>query len=130
MQRSSPIPRFVGCPTEEVGGVRVPVAVGLHARLLGLAHLDLEQAGAGLLIPGCSSVHTFGMRFALELVFLDEGHQPLSIRRSVPPRRLAGHRGAAAVLELPPGGLLGWGVLAESGEFAAEGGERDGASPE
>ena len=57
--------------------------------------------GLGLLIPRCSSVHTFGMRFALDLVFLDRAGRPLSIHRAVPPRRLVWHRGAAAVLEIP-----------------------------
>jgi uncharacterized membrane protein (UPF0127 family) len=117
-------------PTVEIGGLTVAVAVGLRARLLGLAHLDLERAGAGLLIPRCASVHTFGMRFPLDLVFLDSRHRPLASRRSVPPRRLAGHRGAAAVLELPPGCLLRWRVLAGSGKFAPQGGERDSTSTE
>jgi uncharacterized membrane protein (UPF0127 family) len=41
------------------------------------------------------------MRFELDLVFLDREGHPLAVRRRVPPRRLAWHRGAAAVLELP-----------------------------
>jgi uncharacterized membrane protein (UPF0127 family) len=77
------------------------VAVGLRARLLGLSHLDREAAGPGLLIPRCSSVHTFGMRFALDLVFLDERRRPLAVRCAVPPRRVFSHRAATAVLELP-----------------------------
>jgi uncharacterized protein len=101
MQHSSKGGRFAGAPRAEVGGLEVPVAIGFRARLLGLAHLDLEEAGAGLLIPRCGSVHTFGMRFALDLVFLDARLRPLSVRRSVAPRRIAGRRGAAAVLELP-----------------------------
>jgi len=79
----------------------VPVATGFRARLLGLCGLRRERAGVGLLIPRCSSVHTFGMRFALDLVFLDRAGRPLSIHRAVPPRRLVWHRGAAAVLEIP-----------------------------
>jgi uncharacterized protein len=85
----------------EVAGLAVPVAVGFRARLLGLSHLDLERAGPGLLIPRCAGVHTFGMRFALDLVFLDRRLQPLAVRRAVPPRRVFSHRAAAAVLELP-----------------------------
>jgi hypothetical protein len=91
------------------------VAVGRRARLLGLAHLDPEQAGAGLLIPNCSSVHTFGMRFPLDLVFLNAWPGPagreagaqvrlLTIHRDVPPRRLVWCRAAAAVLEVPAEG--------------------------
>jgi len=82
-------------------GHRVRVAAGRRARLLGLAHLDRDAAGAGLLIPRCASVHTFGMRFPLDLVFLDGDGRPCSFRRAVPPRRIAWHRGASAVLELP-----------------------------
>lgn len=82
-------------------GHEVPVASSFQARLLGLAHLDREQAGAGLLIPRCSSVHTFGMRFPLDLIFLDHIGRPCSIRRDVPSRRCVWDRRACAVLELP-----------------------------
>ena len=82
------------------GGVEVPVALGLRARLLGLSHLDREEAGPGLLIPRCARVHTFGMRFALDLVFLDGALRPLAVRRAVPPGG-SPVVGAAAVLELP-----------------------------
>lgn len=90
-------------PIASVLGRPVPVARGPRARLLGLAHLDRERAGAGLLIPRCRAVHTFGMRFALDLVFLDRDGKPLSVRLDVPPRRVAANRRAAAVLELPCG---------------------------
>jgi uncharacterized membrane protein (UPF0127 family) len=88
-------------PAVTVLGVEVPVATGVRARLLGLAWLDREEAGSGLLIPRCASVHTFGMRFALDLVFLDPDGWPISVRQGVPPRRVVANRGAAAVLELP-----------------------------
>ena len=96
--------RLSGLPTVELAGRRVPVAATLRARLLGLALLDRDAAGPGLLIPGCRSVHTFGMRFGLDLVFLDGAMAPVSVRWRVPPRRLAGERRATAVLELPAGG--------------------------
>ena len=63
--------------------------------------LDRGAAGAGLLIPRCRSVHTFGMRFSLDLVFLDLNLRPVARRYSVPPRRIAFERRAQAVLELP-----------------------------
>lgn len=96
-----PSPRLGRLPTAEILGRRVPVAADLRARLLGLAGLGRNEAGPGLLIPRCSSVHTFGMRFALDLVFLDRDGRPCSVRREVPPRRLAFDRRAGAVLELP-----------------------------
>jgi uncharacterized membrane protein (UPF0127 family) len=88
-------------PRRRVCGRAVAVATGFRARLLGLAGLTSGQAGPGLLIPRCASVHTFGMRFELDLVFLDRRQRPLVVRRRVPPRRLVWHPGAAAVLEIP-----------------------------
>ncbi len=77
------------------------MASDFRTRLLGLSHLDREAAGGGLLIPRCSSVHTFGMRFALDLHFLDGEGTVLLIRRNVPPLRFASCRRASAVLEIP-----------------------------
>lgn len=83
------------------GGREVPVAVGFRARLLGLSLLDRADAGPGLLIPRCAAVHTFGMRFALDVCFLDAEGAVLDVRRAVPPRRFVARRAAAAVLEIP-----------------------------
>jgi uncharacterized membrane protein (UPF0127 family) len=101
MQGRSRTSRLSGLPTVEVGGVEVRVAIGLRARLLGLSGLEPGPAGAGLLIPRCSSVHTFGMRFPLDVHFLDRGRAVIATRHRVGPRRLVSHRGADAVLELP-----------------------------
>lgn len=97
-------PRLARLPRRRLGGREVAVARGPWARLLGLAGLPRERAGEGLLIPRCASVHTFGMRFALDLVFLDGEGRVLAVHRGVPPRRLRGCRRAAAVLELPAQG--------------------------
>ncbi len=95
--------RFRDLPLADVGEHRVPVAVDLPSRLLGLALLRPGRAGAGLLIPGCRAVHTFGMRFALEVRFLDAGLRTVATRPALPPWRFASEPGAAAVLELPFG---------------------------
>jgi uncharacterized protein len=120
MDGSTSSRRLERLPTVEIGELVVPVAVGIRARLLGLAGLDRDEVEPGLLIPRCSSVHTFGMRFALDLVFLDAQRRPLATRSALAPRRFAAHRGAAAVLELPS--------PAESGNFAVARGESGRAS--
>jgi uncharacterized membrane protein (UPF0127 family) len=81
----------------------LPVADTFRSRLRGLAWRDRAEAGPGLLIPRCSSVHTFGMRFELDVYFLDHGGRILSVRPRVPPRRVLWRRGASAVLEIPAG---------------------------
>jgi uncharacterized membrane protein (UPF0127 family) len=79
----------------------VPVAKDFRTRLRGLAFRDRSEVEAGLLIPRCASVHTFGMRFALDVFFLDADGEVISVRRSVAPRRVLWQRGASAVLEIP-----------------------------
>jgi uncharacterized membrane protein (UPF0127 family) len=79
----------------------VPVARGLRTRLRGLSRRSRADAGPGLLIPRCASVHTFGMRFPLDLFFLDGEGQVIAVRRRVPPRRVVWERGACAVWEVP-----------------------------
>jgi uncharacterized protein len=81
-------------------GFEVPVASTFPSRLLGLALLSRHRAGEGLLIPDCRSVHTFGMRFPLDLLFLD-GHRVVEIRRDVPPGEVCRCPTAEAVLEIP-----------------------------
>jgi uncharacterized membrane protein (UPF0127 family) len=53
------------------------------------------------MIPRCRSVHTFGMRFPIDVFFLDGDRVTLSRRSAVPPNRVVGDRRAAAVLEVP-----------------------------
>jgi uncharacterized membrane protein (UPF0127 family) len=108
-------PRLARMPRRVVLGVEVAVAADLPARLLGLAGIPARQAGSGLLIPRCASVHTLGMRFPLDLFFLDPGEEPLMVCRAMPPRRLAWCRGAVAVLEVPSAS----GSSFQGGEFPA-----------
>jgi len=82
---------------------RAYMAESLRARLVGLAWLDGLPDGCGLLIPRCSSVHTFGMRFALDVDFLDDSGLLLRRVEAVPPRRVVRCRGAAMVLERAAG---------------------------
>jgi uncharacterized membrane protein (UPF0127 family) len=96
--------RFRGLRRVTVGGwARVPVATSIRSRLLGLALLDGDRAGDGLLIPRCRAIHTFGMRFRVDVRFLDAAGATVAIRRAVPPRRLAFERRGRSVLEVPSG---------------------------
>ena len=77
------------------------VARTRRQRLLGLALAEASSEPFLLLLPRCRSVHTFGMRYPLDLLFLDAEGRALAWREGVPPRRVVSCRGAAAVLEAP-----------------------------
>ncbi|HEV7773264.1 MAG TPA: DUF192 domain-containing protein [Conexibacter sp.] len=71
------------------------------ARLLGLAGLRTLPPATGLVLPGTRSIHTFGMRFALDLVWLDGEGRVARVDRGVRPWRIRSCREARAVVELP-----------------------------
>src|SRR3954452_3426009 len=75
------------------------VARGFRARLLGLAFR--RSAPEALLISRCRSVHTCGMRFAIDVVFLDGEGRVLRVAERVRPWRVVSCRGARAVIEIP-----------------------------
>jgi len=76
------------------------------SRLVGLLNRNHLPEGEGLLIVPCSSVHTFFMRFPIDVAFLDRKGRVLKVFMSVPPfRLLLGGPGARMALELPSGTL-------------------------
>jgi len=68
--------------------------------LLGRPPLQEDQA---LLITSCSSVHTIGMAYPLDLAFLDKNWEIKKIVRSLIPWRMACSFGSKIVLEMPSG---------------------------
>jgi len=67
-----------------------------------LKHTQLNR-GEGLWIVPCESVHTFGMNFAIDVVFLSRKRKVLKIRKDMVKRRIAVCLRAHSVLELPAG---------------------------
>jgi uncharacterized membrane protein (UPF0127 family) len=85
------------------GGLLVMRAETPLARLRGLAGLDELPPGQALHLPRCRSVHTFGMRFALDLLWLDRDGRLVRVDEAVPPRRMKSCKGAAGVVEVGSG---------------------------
>jgi uncharacterized membrane protein (UPF0127 family) len=67
-----------------------------------LKHEKLDE-GTGLWIIPCEAVHTFFMKFAIDLIYLDRKHRVCGIVRSLRPWRMSMCLPAHSVLELPPG---------------------------
>ena len=97
-------PRLARLPCRPLpGGLLVLVARAPPARALGLAGLPSIPDGTGLLLPRCRSVHTFGMRFPLDLLWLDDAGALVRLDRAVPPGRIRACRSARSVLETRAG---------------------------
>jgi uncharacterized membrane protein (UPF0127 family) len=82
---------------------RCMVAENPLTRLRGLLGRDGLEPGEGLLLRPASAVHTYFMRFPIDVVFLDRALVVLGISDTVDPWRATSRRGAKAVLELPAG---------------------------
>jgi len=79
------------------------VADSAVQRNKGLLGRDRLSPGEGLWIIPCEAVHTFWMRFPIDLVYLDRKKQILKLVSEVLPWRLSACLWAYSVLELPPG---------------------------
>jgi len=67
-----------------------------------LRHASLP-AGTGLIIAPSNAVHTFFMRFAIDVAFVAKDGTVLKLRAAVPPWRIAAALRGYAVVELPAG---------------------------
>jgi uncharacterized membrane protein (UPF0127 family) len=69
------------------------------------------SAGKALWIVPCRGVHTFAMRFPIDVVYLDRGQVVVHVEKNLLPWRMAPVRlSAVSVLELPPNTLAGSGT--------------------
>jgi uncharacterized membrane protein (UPF0127 family) len=96
----------VGTLVDQSGRVvceRCERADTLASRTKGLLGRSGLGPGEGLLISKTASVHTFFMRFPIDVVFLDRKFRVRSISRELAAFRLAGRLGPGHVLELAAG---------------------------
>jgi uncharacterized membrane protein (UPF0127 family) len=84
----------------------VEVASSGARRSKGLLGRKGLAPGEGLWIVPCEAVHTFGMQFSLDLVYLDRKHRIRKIKKNVPPWRISACLTAHSVVELPAGSIL------------------------
>ena len=84
-------------------GTSVDLADTSATRRTGLLKHTSLAKGEGLLIVPCESVHTFFMKFPIDLVYIDRRHKVRKVRSAVPPWRLSACLPAHSVLELPAG---------------------------
>jgi len=97
---------------ELADGLVLHTASTTRSRLRGLLGVDAVPPGHGLLITRTRSVHTVGMRTALDLVWLGADGGVVRVDYAVGPRRNASCRGARSVIETGPGDGDRFAVLA------------------
>lgn len=85
---------------------RVGVARSLLARLRGLLGRPSLAPGEGLLLAPCNSIHTVGMRYPIDVLFLDRSGRVARTVHALHPGRVIPYvRGASQAIELPAGVL-------------------------
>ena len=78
----------------------------IRDRCLGLMFKKALPSGESLLLSPCNSIHTFFMRFSIDVLFLDNEYKIVKVFRSLGPWRITLlYLKARHVLELPGGSL-------------------------
>ncbi|MFI6492750.1 DUF192 domain-containing protein [Streptomyces sp. NPDC050564] len=93
---------------ETPGPVPLELAESAHSRRRGL--LGRDGIEGALLLSPASSVHTVGMRFAIDVAYLDRKSRVLAVRTMRPGRVGLPRPRARYVLEAEAGAMERWGV--------------------
>ena len=75
------------------------------SRRKGLLKHDFLPEGSALIIAPSNAIHTFFMRFAIDVAFVSRDGRVLKVRPNVPPWRMAAALRGFAVIEMPVGAL-------------------------
>lgn len=92
----------------EVREVPLRIAASYRARARGL--LGVDGVEGALLITPCGSVHTFRMRFPIDVAYLDRKFQVLAVRTMRPGRLGMPRLRARHVVEAEAGAMERWGL--------------------
>ena len=83
----------------------VDVASSSSERRKGLLGRDSLAPREGLWIVPCESIHTFFMKFSIDIIYLDRSMRVRKVRSNVPPWRLSACPTAHSVIELASGSI-------------------------
>lgn len=84
------------------------IAESAKLRLIGLMGRERMDEFDGMLLNPCNSIHTFFMRFAIDVVFLNKNFEVIRVIENLPPwRATRPYFRASQVLELAAGTLAG-----------------------
>ncbi len=89
---------------------RATLAADSAARRRGLLGHEGLAPGEALVIAPSQGIHTFGMRFSIDVVFADRAGTVVALAEAVPPRRILVAWRGFAVIELAAGACRGAGL--------------------
>ena len=89
---------------------RIRRADGWWSRARGLLGTRTLPADHGLWLAPCASVHTVGMAYPIDVIFVDRACVVLKVVPALPAWRASACRGAACTLELPAGAAVRLGI--------------------
>lgn len=96
--------RLIQADTGSTVANALEIADGFWSRFKGLQFRAALPAGTGLLLVPCPSVHTFFVRFAIDVISIDRTGRVVAVRRHVKPWRIVPPTpGGYATLEMPAG---------------------------
>src|SRR5688500_9528942 len=102
--------RVINRTRDRILGDKVREARTFADRFVGLMGRQDLPIGDGLHIVPCNSIHTFFMKIAIDVAFLDAGGRIVKLIPAMPPWRASSiYFGAKSVLELPAGVFAGSG---------------------
>jgi uncharacterized membrane protein (UPF0127 family) len=73
--------------------------------MVGLLNRGRFDRGEGLLLDRCYGIHTFGMRFPIDVLFLDKDLHVIRAIKALPPYRTCAVKKSVYVLEVPVGAI-------------------------
>lgn len=99
--------KAINLSTGEVIADKVKIAQDFKSRSIGLLNRTSMGEEEGLLIKPCNSIHTFFMKFPIDVLFLDKNGKIVKLKTSMRPWRLADCLlKAFMTLELSPGKII------------------------
>jgi uncharacterized membrane protein (UPF0127 family) len=92
-------------------GVKVSMTETARERMRGLLGRNELPFDEALLLRQCRSIHTFRMRFAIDVLFLDRHERVVAIHHDVPKRRMLLNLRATQTLEMSAGAARRHGLV-------------------
>ena len=96
--------RAINTKNEKLIGCKIAVASWFWTKMVGLLNRKNLHVGEGLLIKNCNNIHSIGMKFNFDAVYLDKKNTVVHFEEDIPSGRICKPvLKAAHVLELPSG---------------------------